>query len=71
MDRWNLLERDMNKFQVAGLTPIPAVAVKPPGKAECLTHIEDLIIDTLETGDLRNGRRGHVGTASRPWGDQP
>jgi len=80
MDRWNLLERDMNKFQVAGLTPIPAAAVKPPRIAECLTHIGCRIIDTLETGDqavdkaagdAHNGRRGHVSTASRPSGDQP
>lgn len=43
--------RDKNKFQIAGLTPIPAVVVKPPRIAECLTHIECRIVDTIETGD--------------------
>jgi len=43
--------RNKNKFQVAGLTPIPSVVVKPPRIAECLTHIECRIVDTLETGD--------------------
>jgi flavin reductase (DIM6/NTAB) family NADH-FMN oxidoreductase RutF len=43
--------RDVNKFQVAGLTPIPAVVVKPPRIAECLTHVECQIVDTVETGD--------------------
>ncbi|MGZ4847207.1 MAG: flavin reductase family protein [Halobacteriota archaeon] len=43
--------RDTNKFHVAGLTPIPSVEVKPPRIAECLTHIECRIVDTLKTGD--------------------
>ncbi|MGA3360125.1 MAG: hypothetical protein ABSC87_07950 [Halobacteriota archaeon] len=64
----------MNKFQVAGLTHIPIIAVKPPRIAERLTHIECRTIDTLETGDqaidksagdVRNGRRGQAVTASR------
>jgi flavin reductase (DIM6/NTAB) family NADH-FMN oxidoreductase RutF len=80
MNRWNLSGRDMNKFQVAGLTPIPAVAVKPPRIAECLTLIECWIIDTLETGDqavdksagdVHNGRCGHAGTALRARRGQP
>ncbi|MEI7827632.1 MAG: flavin reductase family protein [Euryarchaeota archaeon] len=43
--------RNVNKFQVAGLTPIPSDVVKPPRIAECPTHIECRIVDTLETGD--------------------
>ncbi len=43
--------RDVNKFEVAGLTPIPSEVVKPPRVAECPTHIECHIVDTLETGD--------------------
>ncbi len=43
--------RDTNKFHVAGLTPIPSIAVKPPRIAECLTHIECRIVDKFETGD--------------------
>ncbi len=43
--------RDNNKFKIAGLTPIPSVEVKPPRIAECVTHIECRIIETLETGD--------------------
>lgn len=43
--------RNENKFHVAGLTPMPSVEVKPPRIAECLTHIECRIVDTLETGD--------------------
>jgi len=46
-----LLGRNVNKFQVAGLTPIPSDVVKPPRIAECPTHIECRIVDTLETGD--------------------
>jgi flavin reductase (DIM6/NTAB) family NADH-FMN oxidoreductase RutF len=47
----NLSGRGTNKFQVAGLTPIPSDVVKPPRIAECATHIECRIVDTLETGD--------------------
>jgi flavin reductase (DIM6/NTAB) family NADH-FMN oxidoreductase RutF len=43
--------RNVNKFQIAGLTPIPSEIVKPPRIAECATHLECLIVDTLETGD--------------------
>jgi flavin reductase (DIM6/NTAB) family NADH-FMN oxidoreductase RutF len=43
--------RDTNKFQVAGLTPIASDVVKPPRIAECLTHIECRIVNTIETGD--------------------
>ncbi len=43
--------RDTDKFRVAGLTPIPSIAVRPPRIAECLTHLECRIVDTLETGD--------------------
>jgi flavin reductase (DIM6/NTAB) family NADH-FMN oxidoreductase RutF len=43
--------RNMNKFHVAGLTPIPSEIVKPPRIAECRTHIECRIVNKLETGD--------------------
>ena len=43
--------REMDKFQVSGLTPIPAIVVKPPRVAECVTHIECQIVNTIETGD--------------------
>jgi len=43
--------RNVDKFQATGLTPIPADVVKPPRIAECPTHIECRIIDTLDTGD--------------------
>jgi flavin reductase (DIM6/NTAB) family NADH-FMN oxidoreductase RutF len=43
--------RDVNKFVVSGLTPIPSEVVKPPRIAECPTHIECRIVDILETGD--------------------
>lgn len=43
--------RDVNKFQLAGLTPMSSDVVKPPRIAECPTHIECRIVDTLETGD--------------------
>jgi len=43
--------RDVNKLQFAGLTPIPSEVVRPPRIAECLTHIECRIVNTLETGD--------------------
>jgi len=44
--------RNVDKFQATGLTPIPAEAVKPPRIAECPTHIECRIIDTLHTGAI-------------------
>ena len=43
--------RNVDKFQAIGLTPIPAEVVKPPRIAECPTHIECRITDTLDTGD--------------------
>jgi flavin reductase (DIM6/NTAB) family NADH-FMN oxidoreductase RutF len=75
----------MNKFQVAGLTLMPAVAAKPPRIAECLTHIECWIVDTLDTRDQavdkirrsparrRRAQRvvRHAGAASRTGRAQP
>jgi flavin reductase (DIM6/NTAB) family NADH-FMN oxidoreductase RutF len=70
----------MKKFQIAGLTPMPAVAAKPPRVATCLTHIECRIVDTIETGeravdksagDVHTGRCDHAGTASRAGRGQP
>ncbi len=43
--------RSTNKFLVTGLTPIPSLVVRPPRVAECVTHLECRIVDTLETGD--------------------
>jgi flavin reductase (DIM6/NTAB) family NADH-FMN oxidoreductase RutF len=43
--------RDLDKFSHVGLTPIPALVVRPPRIAECPTHIECRIVDTLDTGD--------------------
>ncbi len=43
--------RDTNKFHAAGLTPMPSVEVTPPRIAECVTHVECRIVDTLQTGD--------------------
>ena len=43
--------RDVNKFEVLGLTPIPSEVVKPPRIAECPVHIECRIVETVETGD--------------------
>ncbi len=43
--------RNTNKFHAAGLTPIPSIAVQPPRIAECVTHVECRIVETVETGD--------------------
>jgi flavin reductase (DIM6/NTAB) family NADH-FMN oxidoreductase RutF len=43
--------RDLDKFARVGLTPIPALVVKPPRIAECPTHIECRVVDRLDTGD--------------------
>ncbi|MGZ4921667.1 MAG: flavin reductase family protein [Halobacteriota archaeon] len=43
--------RETDKFRVAGLTPIPAIVVQPPRIAECVTHVECLIVDKVRTGD--------------------
>jgi flavin reductase (DIM6/NTAB) family NADH-FMN oxidoreductase RutF len=43
--------RNLDKFVQVGLTPIPALVVKPPRIAECPTHIECRIVDRLDTGD--------------------
>ena len=43
--------RNVDKFQATGLTPIPAVVVKPPRIAECPTHVECRIVDKVDTGD--------------------
>ena len=51
MDSWNPVGEGHDKFEVSGLTPIPAIAVKPPRIAECATHIECRIVNTFKTGD--------------------
>jgi flavin reductase (DIM6/NTAB) family NADH-FMN oxidoreductase RutF len=43
--------RDLYKFSHVRLTPVPALVVRPPRIAECPTHIECRIVDTLDTGD--------------------
>ena len=43
--------RNVDKFQATGLTPIPAVVVKPLRIAECPTHVECRIVDRVDTGD--------------------
>ena len=43
--------RNTDKFRTAGLTPVPAVAVRPPRIAECVTHVECRIVDRIRTGD--------------------
>jgi len=43
--------RNLNKFEAAGLTPMPADVVKPPRIAECPTHVECRIVNKLDTGD--------------------
>jgi flavin reductase (DIM6/NTAB) family NADH-FMN oxidoreductase RutF len=43
--------RNVDKFQVTGLTPIPADVVKPPRIAECPTHVECRIVNRVDTGD--------------------
>lgn len=43
--------RNVDKFQVTRLTPIPADVVKPPRIAECPTHVECRIVDRVDTGD--------------------
>ena len=60
----------MNKFQVAVVTPAPAVPAKPPRIAVCLIHIECRIVDTLAVGDQAVSKsaddRVHNGRCGRP-----
>lgn len=41
------LARDMDEFQVAGLTPTPSMLVKPPRVAESPVHLECLWLKTV------------------------
>lgn len=43
--------RNVDKFHVSGLTPMPSEVVAPPRIAECSTHVECRTVDTVETGD--------------------
>ena len=51
MGRRDPVRKELGQVSGNGLTPIPAEVVKPPRIAECPTHIECRIIDTLDTGD--------------------
>ena len=44
--------RNVDKFQVTGLTPMPADVVKPPRIAEYPTHVECRIGDRVDTGTI-------------------
>ena len=43
--------RDVDKFQEAGLTPVPASAVTPPLIQECTGHLECRVEQTVQAGD--------------------
>ena len=43
--------REVNKFEEAGLTPLPATSVKPPLIAECPVNIECKVTDIQVIGD--------------------
>jgi flavin reductase (DIM6/NTAB) family NADH-FMN oxidoreductase RutF len=43
--------RNVNKFEYAGLTPLPATKVKPPIIAECPVNLECTLIDVTKAGD--------------------
>jgi flavin reductase (DIM6/NTAB) family NADH-FMN oxidoreductase RutF len=46
VDIGNCLGRDIDKFNVFGLTPAPAKKIEAPLVAECLANIECRVIDT-------------------------
>jgi flavin reductase (DIM6/NTAB) family NADH-FMN oxidoreductase RutF len=74
---WHLAE----KFQTAGLTPIPSLTVKAPRAAECPVQMEAVLEDTHTIADRDPGYRGrslvlhvaiqkvHAGTAILADGD--
>ncbi len=43
--------RQVNKFEVTGLTPLPAAIVKPPLIAECPVNLECKVLDIQVIGD--------------------
>lgn len=43
--------RDHNKFEEAGLNPIPASKVKPPLIKECVSNLECKVVASYECGD--------------------
>lgn len=43
--------RDVNKFEGAGLTPLPARAVETPVVGECFGHIECRLVRSTRVGD--------------------
>ena len=43
-----MVDRDVNEFELAGLTPIPSRIVKPPRVAESPVHLECVHVTTVE-----------------------
>ncbi len=43
--------RRVDKFKETGLTPIPALKVKPPRIEECFSHIECRVVKSVVCGD--------------------
>jgi len=43
--------RDHDKFKETGMTPIPAIKVKPPIIQECVSNLECKVIASYECGD--------------------
>lgn len=43
--------RDKDKFELTGLTPIPAEKVKPPLIEECYSHLECKLVSYITMGD--------------------
>jgi flavin reductase (DIM6/NTAB) family NADH-FMN oxidoreductase RutF len=43
--------RDVDKFKETGLTPLPALKVRPPLIAECLANLECGVVGRIRTGD--------------------
>ncbi|MEM3737399.1 MAG: flavin reductase family protein [Candidatus Bathyarchaeia archaeon] len=43
--------REVDKFQVSGLTPKPSRRVRPPIINECAAHLECRVVNSITTGD--------------------
>ena len=43
--------REVNKFEISHLTPIPSQKVGPPLINECIGHLECIVVERIQTGD--------------------
>lgn len=57
------VDADVDEFELAGVTPVPSVSVRPPMVGECKANIECVVVDIVDIGHIDHGNALVIGQA--------